>query len=76
MITKRAIPERELCEGTQRLSEGLLGNGNADLHASGPPKSGRARTWRRCHWEAALWAFAIAGWSVLVYLYHSHLFLP
>ena len=28
------------------------------------------------HWQAALWAFAFAGWGVIAYLYHSHPYFP
>ena len=75
MSTKIEMSKIEFCEHTQRSSESLPRNGKAHLNAGGDAKSGEVRS-RRRHWEAALWAFAIVGWSVLVYLYHSHPPLP
>ena len=75
MTTKREMHTIEFCEGAQRSSEDLPGNSKADLNDGGDGKSGRAGKWRR-RWEAALWAFAIAGWGVVAYLYHSHPSFP
>ena len=39
-------------------------------------KPERTRTWRR-DWQAALWAFAFAGWGgVIAYLYCLHPYFP
>jgi hypothetical protein len=75
MTTKKEMSTIEFCEGAHRSSEDLPENSKADLNAGGDEKSGGARTWRS-QWEAALWAFAIAGWGVVAYLYHAHPSFP